>query len=106
LRKLEQLIARLTEQKETLAAQGIDVPALIAKCRKQYDDYVASCRAQERALEEHLQAQANLADSEYNLYKSVKKQVEDIAENQPDHPQLPQWRATLEQWSQHLPKTE
>ncbi|EEF62896.1 hypothetical protein [Pedosphaera parvula] len=106
LRKLEQLIARLTEQKEALTAQGIDAPALIARCHQQYDDYVASCRAQERALEEHLQAQANLADSEYNLYLSVKRQVEGISEAQPDHPQLPHWRATLEQWSQHLPKSE
>jgi hypothetical protein len=106
LRKLEQLIARLTEQQETLTAQGIDAPTLIAKCRKQYDDFVESCKAQERAFEEHLQAQANLADSEYNLYLAVKKQVADVAAAQPDHPQLPKWRATLEQWEQHLPKSE
>jgi ERCC4-related helicase len=106
LRKLDLLITRLTEQQDALTARGVDVPALIAQCRKQYEEYVKSCQEQERAVEDHLQAQANLADAEYQLYLSVKKQVEAVAESEPNHPQLPQWRETLEQWSKNLPASE
>jgi hypothetical protein len=106
LRKLDLLITKLTEQQDALTARGVDVPALIAQCRKQYEEYVKSCQEQERAIEDHLHAQANLADAEYQLYLSVKKQVDAISAEQPDHPQLPQWRETLEQWSKNLPKSE
>src|SRR3954468_4694459 len=106
LRKLDLLIVKLTEQQEVLTARGVDVPALIAQCRKQYEEYVKSCQEQERAVEDHLQAQANLADAEHQLYLSVKKQVEAVAAAEPDHPQLPQWRETLLQWSKNLPPSD
>lgn len=104
LRKLDLLIAKITEQKDALSARGVDVPALLIHCRQQYEKYVQSCQDQERAIEDHLQAQANLADAEFQLFQSVKKQVEAVAKTEPDHPQLAEWRKTLAQWSEHLPK--
>lgn len=86
------VITMLRENERELREAGFDVDASIAEIQDQYAETVKTFVAVDTAHDEYLHACADLADAETEYCKDLCSLMDPIADENPAHPIVRQWK--------------
>jgi hypothetical protein len=104
LKLIRESLDTLTTRATELAAQGMDVPAEIARWQAEEQHIRQVYAAADVANEKYLQAAADLADTEYKAFKQMCKIIDRASETHPNHPQVQKWIAVRDKLQARFPK--
>ena len=102
--KLKQLIATLEEGREALQQHGIDVTPQLEELRGQLKKFEDACAAEEKAMEELLQAQANLADAKFEAFKDFSCLLDQLMARYPNNPNVKKWLEERDELQKRFPR--
>ena len=92
------------EGRARLIARGLDPEAEFKRVAALKDAYLAADKDYEKAVDDHLQKVANLADAQYTLFKSLRDVVQELKRTDPLNPQLEELEDFLEALAEQMPK--
>src|SRR5256885_221608 len=106
LKEYEKWFAKVNspEGRARLLARGVDPDAELTKLTALKETFLAANDECEKAQEELLQKGADVADASYEVYKALRRLVEDYKRVNPLDPRLDEWEDQLEAWAEHMPK--
>lgn len=106
IKKYEALLPKLKspEVQARMIADGLDPEAEFKKTKAAMDTYLAATEATDKALENQLQAEADVADASYEGYKGLRLAVAEYKQANPLDPRLEEWEDFLEAWAEQVPK--
>ena len=106
LKKYEDLMARVRtpEVRARMIADGLDPEAELKKFADTVDAYVAADDDYEKAVEDQLQAGADLADEMYKLFKALREVIQELKQTDPLNPQLEELEDFYEALAEQMPK--
>lgn len=102
--KLKQLIETLCAGQEMLEQHGVNVTPQIELLQTQLKKFEEACAAEEKAMEELLQAQANLADAKFEAFKNFSRLLDQLMARYPNNPNVKKWLQEREALRQRFPK--
>ena len=94
----------LHDWEHIFTALGMDVPACVAEIETLGKQFATAAARSAQADEELLQAQADVADAERELFKMVDSVVSAAYAERPFDPQVQEWKEQVDEWRQHMPK--
>jgi hypothetical protein len=68
------------------------------------ENFVRAAAKAEAATEASLQANADLADAEYKMFKATEPIVRAAYEERPFDPQVQEWKEFHDEWRKQMPK--
>lgn len=101
---LRQRLAQMREHRDELTAHGIPVDQLITDTESDIEALAASNMEVSKAEDTLLNLQADLADTEYDLFKHLQKTLKTLEEENPFHPDVEGLREQVEEMAKHFPK--
>ena len=105
-RDVAELIAILTRDSDKLRTKGFDVDGAIEELEGKLADLEAARAEEEAALEEYLQACADLADTRTTCFKVLCSVMDPFAEANPMHPLAEDWQEWRPILVQQVPRDE
>jgi hypothetical protein len=83
---------------------GMDPDKLIAFTEPSFRAFEKAQKAVEDAEQKQFHSLADLADSQYNLFKAMEAVVNPAYEKAPFDPEVQEMKEYLEEWRKHMPK--
>jgi hypothetical protein len=103
LREADATVRWLEEMAADLFLHGDEVDAAIAALLDRRSALAESCAAAEAAEEEWLQAMADRADSERELFERCRRLLHEVRTVAPAAPEIRALADVVEEWQQHMP---
>ena len=106
LKEFEALVAKVMspEGQARLAARGLDPAAELKKITALKDNFLAADDEYEKARENQLQKAADVADAGYEVFKALRRAVQEFKQVNPLDPRLEEWEEQLEALAEQMPK--
>jgi hypothetical protein len=108
LKQYEACVAKITspEGRARLIARGLDPETELKKITALKDAAVAADEVCEKTDEQMLQAGADVADAQYDLFKALRQALQEHKQANPFDPRLEEWEDILEAMAEQMPKEE
>jgi hypothetical protein len=87
-----------------LTAHGLPADRFIADMEKTIRELAGANAVVEQAEEEYLQAKANTADAEYDMFRACQKALAEAEKDDPADPHVQEMRKGVEELAKHFPK--
>ena len=87
-----------------LREYGMDAEKLIAYLEPYFRAVEKSVREIDEATEKQLQAEADMGDSHYELFKHMDSMLKKMLEAKPFDPLVEEMKEFMDEWRKHMPK--
>jgi hypothetical protein len=104
LKEYRRLIAFLEANATELKASGVDVQPMLAQTKADLAKLEGICSEADSAEESFLQATADLADKEREVFKEASKLVDHLLEQNPSDPRVQKLLRQREQLKKQFPR--
>ncbi len=97
-------LEKLRKHRDELAACGVRIDQFIADTARRLAAVEAVNKDVEKAEDARLQAMADSADAQYDLFKAMEALVKAAKEQNPFDPQIEEWEEQLEEIRRQMPR--
>ena len=97
-------MAKVRQHRDELLAHGIDADRFLKNMEESVRELEASNDKVEKVEDELLNARADLADAEYDLFLTNRKALEKLEEEKPFDPRVQEVREQMDEWAKHFPR--
>lgn len=104
LKEYKRVIAFLEANRTALEAKGLNVDEKLAQTKADLAEFERLCQAADQAEQGYLQATADLADKERDVFLEASKMVDQLLETNPDDPRVQKIARERDQWRKLFPK--
>lgn len=101
---MRQRTAQVREFRDELMAHGVAADRFLADAEPKLADLEKVCGEVDQAEDKLLNARADLADAQLNLFRELKKALAEMEEKAPFDPKTEELREELEEWAKIFPK--
>lgn len=104
IKEYRRVIGFLEANRVALESKGINVEEKLAQTRADLADLEKVCSATEEAEQKYLQATADLADKELEVFKETSKMVDHLLKINPDDPRVKEIARQRDALKKQFPK--
>ncbi len=101
---MQERVAKVRKFREELMAHGVAADRFLADAEPQLADLDKICAKIDETEDKLLNARADLADAQLNLFRAMQQALAQMEEKAPFSPQTEELREELEEWAKIFPK--